>query len=550
MITPSSRKLYFTFPPHSTFREEDVFCYFSIFGPVQDVRIPYQQKRMFGFATFLYPETVNLVLSKRNPHFVCNDSVIVKPYREETVNLVLSKRIPHFVCNDCVIVKPHREDIVKPHRETVNLVLSKRIPHFVCNDCVIVKPYRGEIPDKKLATKNVEVNDIVHKDMLSDLPDCVILHILSFLSIKHAVGTCILSSRWKDLWKCLPAFIFRRSDFPTNKIFTEFVSKVLLLRDSSVSLHTLDIENRSIPVKPHILEWFVNYAISHNVERLRLSVTSGTAQIPVALFSSQTLTHLTLSICYGCQILFPKSLNLPALSTLELEYFTFSVDDNDCAEPFSTFNMLNRLLISDCTVKGLGTLYISNAALVNFTIFSDLESYSKIVLCTPSLCTFAFRGVPYRDIFGSNISSLKHVDIDAIDAGVFPYSCRSPLILFNWLSEFDNIKSLTVTASTLQVLSLIPGLLKIKIPSLGKLKSLKVKIDEIQYELRLTLCHEKLWNIESKKEAARIQKAFDLGLEPYPLVPDGIVDFLLQNSPSAEVDLVDCRKKPLRKRHL
>ena len=55
----------------------------SIYGPVQDVRIPYQQKRMFGFVTFVYPETVKLILAKGNPHFVCDARVLVKPYKEK-----------------------------------------------------------------------------------------------------------------------------------------------------------------------------------------------------------------------------------------------------------------------------------------------------------------------------------------------------------------------------------------------------------------------------------------------------------------------------------
>ncbi|KAL5987964.1 hypothetical protein ACLOJK_035726 [Asimina triloba] len=55
-----------------------------IFGPVQDVRIPCQQKRMFGFVTFVYPETVRLILQKGNPHFVCGSRVLVKPYKEKS----------------------------------------------------------------------------------------------------------------------------------------------------------------------------------------------------------------------------------------------------------------------------------------------------------------------------------------------------------------------------------------------------------------------------------------------------------------------------------
>ncbi|KAL3620375.1 hypothetical protein CASFOL_035287 [Castilleja foliolosa] len=78
-----SRQIYLTFPADSTFKEEDVSSYFSKFGPVQDVRIPFQPKRMFGFVTFLYPETVKLILAKGNPHYVCDSRVLVKPYKKD-----------------------------------------------------------------------------------------------------------------------------------------------------------------------------------------------------------------------------------------------------------------------------------------------------------------------------------------------------------------------------------------------------------------------------------------------------------------------------------
>ncbi|KAG2534798.1 hypothetical protein PVAP13_9NG085100 [Panicum virgatum] len=81
--SPAARQIYLTFPADSTFSEEDVSNYFSLYGPVQDVRIPYQQKRMFGFVTFVYAETVRIILSKGNPHFVCDARVLVKPYKEK-----------------------------------------------------------------------------------------------------------------------------------------------------------------------------------------------------------------------------------------------------------------------------------------------------------------------------------------------------------------------------------------------------------------------------------------------------------------------------------
>lgn len=83
-ILAGSRQIYLTFPAESSFTEHDVSNYFSKFGPVEDVRLPCQQKRMFGFVTFAYTETVKHILAKGNPHFICEARVLVKPYREKS----------------------------------------------------------------------------------------------------------------------------------------------------------------------------------------------------------------------------------------------------------------------------------------------------------------------------------------------------------------------------------------------------------------------------------------------------------------------------------
>jgi hypothetical protein len=38
---------------------------------------------MFGFVTFVYPETVKEILAKGNPHYICDSRVLVKPYKEK-----------------------------------------------------------------------------------------------------------------------------------------------------------------------------------------------------------------------------------------------------------------------------------------------------------------------------------------------------------------------------------------------------------------------------------------------------------------------------------
>ncbi|KAK9284949.1 hypothetical protein L1049_024131 [Liquidambar formosana] len=96
-IVAGSRQIYLTFPAESTFTEQDVSNYFNKFGPVQDVRIPCQQKRMFGFVTFVFAETVKHILTKGNPHFVCGARVLVKPYREKSrlIDRKYTEKIPH-----------------------------------------------------------------------------------------------------------------------------------------------------------------------------------------------------------------------------------------------------------------------------------------------------------------------------------------------------------------------------------------------------------------------------------------------------------------------
>ncbi|CAH2053161.1 unnamed protein product [Thlaspi arvense] len=79
----AAKQIYLTFPADSSFTDEDVSNYFGNFGPVQDVRIPYQQKRMFGFVTFVHSETVRIILARGNPHFICDSRVLVKPYKEK-----------------------------------------------------------------------------------------------------------------------------------------------------------------------------------------------------------------------------------------------------------------------------------------------------------------------------------------------------------------------------------------------------------------------------------------------------------------------------------
>jgi hypothetical protein len=214
--------------------------------------------------------------------------------------------------------------------------------------------------------------DNKNEDIISDLTDTLLLHILSFLNAKKAVQTCILSKRWIILWRSLPTLRLSSSYFRTGKKFDEFVSQILSLRDGSTAIHTLDLYSRQY-MNPTLLPRIIKYAVSHNVQHLILDYTCHIENFPSCIFSCHTLTSLNLSgFIYNAILshkpIFQNSLNLPALTSLSLKYFAFCRGDDGCVEPFSTFKMLNSLVIDCCIVLDAQKLCISSAKLVNLSI--------------------------------------------------------------------------------------------------------------------------------------------------------------------------------------
>ncbi|KAI3713660.1 hypothetical protein L1987_72243 [Smallanthus sonchifolius] len=73
-----------------------------------------------------------------------------------------------------------------------------------------------------------EIRTNIEVDKLSNLPDDLIHKILAFISIKHAIRTSVLSSRWKYIWTSLPCLNFSTDDFYSLHELLEFLSTELL----------------------------------------------------------------------------------------------------------------------------------------------------------------------------------------------------------------------------------------------------------------------------------------------------------------------------------
>ncbi|XP_004292758.1 PREDICTED: FBD-associated F-box protein At4g10400-like [Fragaria vesca subsp. vesca] len=74
------------------------------------------------------------------------------------------------------------------------------------------------------------------EDRISELPDEILCHILSFLPTIHAVRTTVLSTRWNNLWFSVPSLDFDQTDFRGLggwRALRKFIDRMLSVRNSS-----------------------------------------------------------------------------------------------------------------------------------------------------------------------------------------------------------------------------------------------------------------------------------------------------------------------------
>ncbi|XP_058762317.1 F-box/LRR-repeat protein 13-like [Vicia villosa] len=248
---------------------------------------------------------------------------------------------------------------------------------------------------------------------LDDLPNEILLHILSYLKIKDVVKTSVLSKRWRNLWKHLRHLKLDTYEFSKPSFFSECVSEVVASRGMG------DYPLRSLEFKRHgafryeIFTGLINHAMSNGLQQLNIGVPSNIG-LPYSIFSCHSLTSIYISVSrYDIKkrTRLPKLLDLPGLRSLRLEFVGIQADDSGRAEPFSTCTKLTDLNIDECFLvypravskDSEGVLNINNATLSNLTIKDILtlktmkqEPAYKYVIHTPKLVSFTVNGSPFR----------------------------------------------------------------------------------------------------------------------------------------------------------
>ncbi|TXG49166.1 hypothetical protein EZV62_025041 [Acer yangbiense] len=213
--------------------------------------------------------------------------------------------------------------------------------------------------------KKTQISNQMEIDRLSNLPEHIIHHILSFMDTKHAVQTSVLSMIWRYHWTHIYSLNLECRSNRTTK-FKKFVLDVLHHR-KPFNLNGLRFHLNGKKCWD-LMRIIPSYALSKSLEELDTNLTT----LLQSFYQCQTLRTLKLCSCSGylaaSDLAVVSSLTL--LTTLELH----DVWLRDC-EFFPSCLILENLSIIGC-VMSLTALNVSAPRLVKL-IISNFTSWEK-----------------------------------------------------------------------------------------------------------------------------------------------------------------------------
>nr|GEW31720.1 hypothetical protein [Tanacetum cinerariifolium] len=203
------------------------------------------------------------------------------------------------------------------------------------------------------------------KDQISELPDCLLIDIISRLpKTKEAIKTGTLSKRWQHLWPYVHNLIFIHHYYELDKIFVSLVDKTLTQCRQS-NLHKFQIRTSYDHQFESPSSNWIRYAVSRNVQDLELNLTELVSDKLVLIqfmFINSCLTHLKLRCC----VINPTgAISWSKLTSLSITYADLSEDL--IQNILSGSPLLETLELKDC--YGFRRIDITSKSVKNF-VFS------------------------------------------------------------------------------------------------------------------------------------------------------------------------------------
>ncbi|CAN0841582.1 Putative F-box/LRR-repeat protein At3g18150 [Linum grandiflorum] len=326
-------------------------------------------------------------------------------------------------------------------------------------------------------------------DRISELPDSILHHILSFLDTKSAVQTSVLSKQWTSAWRHVHSLNLTLNSNRYSRYET-FVDKVLSLRYplqvSKVSWDTFAYSDSPDGWEFSLLRRLVQYAMSHGAQHFDIQLSKITETKPnislLELFDSfcDNVRTLQLGRVYlDCQ---SECSAFRLLTMLKLHHCGFSVSgDVELVEPFSQFPCLKDLALFDCwwisEVEDFPRvrLRVSGLELVSLRL-SHITAWN-LEICAPKLESFRLDFEYYVTFSELTLPSLVHADIES-QYWDFAFCEDYEFLKDNLLSMFHglhNVESLTLFDNMIEAVVKISKSLEQQPSPFSKLKKLKLE---------------------------------------------------------------------------
>lgn len=191
-------------------------------------------------------------------------------------------------------------------------------------------------------------------DRLSELPDALLLYILSYLSVDDAISTSLLSKRWRNLWKWMDSLDFPMPCGKWKRNSVQFIERALSLHEG-LKIKRFSARFRYNSNYIDRVDSWVRFTVARNVEKLVLDLFCAENEvqpyvIPGIVYKSGSLRELEVNLC---RFFPPPSFCLRSLSKLVINNTVFIGDSL-------------KILVSGCPV-------LEELALVNCNQARDLE---------------------------------------------------------------------------------------------------------------------------------------------------------------------------------
>ncbi|KAF8402072.1 hypothetical protein HHK36_013024 [Tetracentron sinense] len=295
-------------------------------------------------------------------------------------------------------------------------------------------------------------------DRISDLPDSLLLSIISSLPTTYAVSTSILSRRWKDIWVYTPYLDFDENHFITThrlplestvrSRFVDFVHCALLhYKGDKLSTFRLWISYRSEHYV-YIDQW-IGFLIKRRVQELDLDLWGGGIdknshnglwpyELPNYFFTYGLLSVLKLNFCTFKPPFFKIFALLKTLSLTRVE-----LSSELFLKVMTSCLVLEILHLERCYDLKHLKISDSNLRLERLTINQCRPLSEGIDICTPKLRSFKYFG----HVVSFHIEKMPCLHDVVLDFGLRQFNDTK---FGKLLTDLDHVKDLTICSHIIQ----------------------------------------------------------------------------------------------------